>query len=89
MWRGGGLEVRILAPLVQVHTRKGPDKLKLEQRLNDSAASTASPGDHLTFYPNIPLIGPMSEGHVPHRILVKAHILRARRVLRSHTLLAR
>ena len=56
-WRGGRLEVRILARLYQVlcahtHTRKGPDKLKLEQRLKDSGASTASPGEHLEFHPS-------------------------------------
>ena len=57
--------MRILARLVHVlhvrtQTRKGPDKLKLEQRLNDSAVSTASPGKHLTFYPNIPPLSPKS-----------------------------
>ena len=57
--------MRILARLVQilhVHTltREGPAKLKLEQRLNDSGVSTASPGEHLTFYPNISPLSPES-----------------------------
>lgn len=53
--------MRILVPLVQVlhvdaHTREGSAKLKSEQRLNDSG----SPGEHLTFNPNISPFNPKS-----------------------------
>lgn len=64
-WRGGWLEVTILARLVQglrdhTHTHEGQRKFNLEQLLNGSAASTASPGEHLTFHPNISTLSPKS-----------------------------
>ena len=63
--------MRILVRLVQVlhahtYTRKAPHKYDLEQRLNDSATSTAS-SEHHTFYAHIPPRQEvcLSEWHVP------------------------
>ena len=73
-WRrsGGWLKVRILACLVQfhrayTHTRKGTRMFNLEQRLNDSATSTASPGEHHTFYAHIATLNTSDYPQNPHQ----------------------
>ena len=58
-------------------TRKGPHKFNLEQGLNDSATSTASPSEHRTFYAHIAFL----DTKFTHRIFIKAHIIRVRQIV--------